>query len=90
MKAFAKDRQLHFPLLADFHPKGAIATSYRAYREEDGGMRTHPVRPRQQGVIFCYCSPIAVKASADGIPDALEAMPNERKNVHAHAQSQTA
>ena len=24
-EAFAKDRHLHFPLLADFHPKGAVA-----------------------------------------------------------------
>ena len=26
--AFAKDRQLHFPLLADFEPKGAVARLY--------------------------------------------------------------
>jgi peroxiredoxin len=24
-EAFAKDRRLHFPLLADFHPEGAVA-----------------------------------------------------------------
>ncbi|HXW92807.1 MAG TPA: redoxin domain-containing protein, partial [Terriglobales bacterium] len=26
-EAFAKDRHLHFPLLADFEPKGAVAQS---------------------------------------------------------------
>jgi peroxiredoxin len=26
--AFARDRRLHFPLLADFEPKGAVARSY--------------------------------------------------------------
>ena len=34
--AFAKDRHLHFPLMADFEPKGAVARAYAAYREEEG------------------------------------------------------
>src|SRR5215470_11430502 len=34
--AFAKDRNLHFPLLADFEPKGAVARTYNVYRAEDG------------------------------------------------------
>ena len=34
--AFSKDRNLHFPLLADFEPKGAVARAYRVYRAEDG------------------------------------------------------
>src|SRR3979411_1856250 len=34
--AFARDRKLHFPLLADFEPKGAVSRSYGAYREKDG------------------------------------------------------
>src|SRR5436305_12279414 len=29
--AYARDRKLHFPLLADFEPKGAVARSYGAY-----------------------------------------------------------
>jgi len=33
--AFAKDRKLEFPLLADFEPKGAVANFYGAYREGD-------------------------------------------------------
>src|SRR2546429_9418480 len=35
-EAFAKDRHLHFPLLADFEPKGAVAKAYGAYRDGDG------------------------------------------------------
>src|ERR1700720_1088506 len=35
-RAFALDRKLHFPLLADFEPKGAVARLYGAYRPEDG------------------------------------------------------
>src|SRR5712672_3862341 len=34
--AFARDRHLHFPLLADFEPQGAVSRLYRAYRAEDG------------------------------------------------------
>ncbi|HET8650001.1 MAG TPA: redoxin domain-containing protein, partial [Gemmatimonadales bacterium] len=34
--AFAEHRNLHFPLLADFEPKGEVARSYGAYRYEDG------------------------------------------------------
>jgi peroxiredoxin len=34
--AFAKDRHLQFPLMADFEPKGAVAPAYAAYREEEG------------------------------------------------------
>ena len=34
--AFARNRNLHFPLLADFEPKGAVARAYGAYRAEDG------------------------------------------------------
>src|SRR5580700_2643949 len=35
-EAFAKDRRLHFPLLADFEPKGAAAQQYGVYRKADG------------------------------------------------------
>src|SRR5260370_29075609 len=35
-EAFAKDRHLHFPLLADFEPKGGAAKKYGAYRDSGG------------------------------------------------------
>jgi peroxiredoxin len=34
--AWAAVRGITFPLLADFHPKGAVAQAYRVYRENDG------------------------------------------------------
>src|SRR5205823_12682923 len=34
--AFRKARHLHFPLLADFEPKGAVSRAYHAYRSEGG------------------------------------------------------
>jgi mycoredoxin-dependent peroxiredoxin len=35
-KAFAEAHKLTFPLLADFHPKGAVAKSYDLYNEAVG------------------------------------------------------
>ena len=34
--AFIKAKNIHFPLLSDFEPKGAVARSYGAYRQQDG------------------------------------------------------
>jgi peroxiredoxin len=86
--AFAQHRHLHFPLLADFHPKGAVAQRYGAYRESDGVSERALFVLDNKGVIFwSYCSPIAVNPGADGILDALERMPNERKAGHGNAQS---
>src|SRR3569832_961090 len=34
--AYAAERQLDFPLLADFEPKGDVARRYGVYRDEDG------------------------------------------------------
>ena len=45
--AFAHDRKLQFPLLADFEPKGAVARQYGVYREQDGESSPHrPEQPR--------------------------------------------
>jgi peroxiredoxin len=71
--AFAKDRHLHFPLLADFHPQGAVAQSYRAYRENDGYSERALFVIDKKGIIsWSYCSPVAVNPGADGILEALE------------------
>jgi peroxiredoxin len=75
-------------LLADFHPKGAASQSYGAYREEDGVCERALFVLDRKGVIFwSYCSPIAVNPGADGILDALERLPRERKSGHEQAQS---
>jgi peroxiredoxin len=83
--AYAQHRHLHFPLLADFHPKGAVAQSYGAYREREGVCERALFVIDGGGVIFWrYCSPIAVNPGADGILDALERLSKEgRNNVSA-------
>jgi peroxiredoxin len=73
--AFAHDRKLRFPLLADFEPKGQVARSYGAYRDEDGTTERALFVIDGDGVIrWSYCSPIGVNPGADGILRALEAL----------------
>jgi len=79
-QAFAKDRHLHFPLLSDFHPKGAVARSYGTYREDEGVCERALFVIDGNGVIFwSYLSPIGVTPGADGILEALEALSNQGK-----------
>jgi peroxiredoxin len=85
--AFAQQRHLHFPLLADFQPKGAVAKQYGAYRENEGVCERALFVIDRRGVIFwSYCSPIAVNPGADGILDALEKLPKQEAS-DGNAQS---
>ena len=73
--AFAKDRHLHFPLLADFHPHGEVAQRYGVYREEEGVCeRALFVLDKSGTISWSYCSPIAVNPGVEGILEALEAL----------------
>lgn len=79
-RAFAEARRLHFPLLSDFEPKGAVARSYGAYRTAEGvSERALFVIDKDGIVAWSYCSPIAVNPGADGILEALEGLPNPEK-----------
>jgi peroxiredoxin len=72
-EAFAQNRGLHFPLLADFEPKGKVARDYQAYRDGDGvSERALFVIDKNGTIAWSYCSPIAVNPGADGILEALE------------------
>ena len=71
--AFAKDRNLHFPLLADFEPKGSVARMYHAYRDVAGTSERALFVIDADGVIrWSYVSPVGVNPGADGILRALE------------------
>jgi peroxiredoxin len=77
--AFAKDRNLHFPLLADFEPKGEVARAYRVYRAKDGTSERALFVIDADGVIrWSYVSPVGVNPGADGILRALENLGKER------------
>ncbi len=73
--AFAGDRKLHFPLLADFEPKGAVARQYGVYREAEGLTERALFVIDGEGIVrWSFVSPIGVNPGADGIFDALEAL----------------
>ena len=85
-QAYAQARNLHFPLLSDFEPKGAAARAYGAYREGDGvAERALFVLDEKGKVFWSYRSPIAVNPGADGILDALDRMTTEPHNVGAES-----
>jgi peroxiredoxin len=76
--AFAKDRNLHFPLLADFEPKGKVARAYHVYRAKDGTSERALYVIDANGVVqWGYVSPVGVNPGADGILRALENLGKE-------------
>jgi peroxiredoxin len=74
-KAFAEHRKLHFSLLADFEPKGAVARQYGVYRAAEGTTERALFVIDARGIVrWSYVSPIGVNPGADGILRALEAI----------------
>ena len=73
--AFAQDRKLHFPLLADFEPKGEISRLYDVYDAKEGeSQRALFVIDEKQIIQWSYLSPVGINPGADGIIEALESL----------------
>src|SRR5438270_5210297 len=71
--AFAKDRKLHFPLLADFEPKGEVSKKYGAYHDAQGESARALFVIDANGVVrWNHLSPDGVNPGADGILRALD------------------
>lgn len=71
--AFMDHRKLHFPLLADFNPKGEISRTYGVYNEDNGTSKRALFVIDKEGTIqWSYLSPDGINPGADGIIDALE------------------
>ena len=74
-KAYAKARNLDFPLLADFEPKGEVSRKYGAYRAQDGFSERALFVLDGEGVIrWSYLSDVTTNPGADGVLAALEAL----------------
>src|SRR5437867_5061693 len=70
--AFSKDRNLHFPLLSDFDPKGDISRTYGVFTERNGESARALFVIDPKGIIrWSYLSPDGVNPGADGILSAL-------------------
>ena len=77
--AFAKERNLHFPLLSDFNPKGGVSKLYNSYHEEDGVSERALYLINKDGKIaWGFISPIGINPGADGILQALESLPDTK------------
>jgi peroxiredoxin len=76
--AFAKDRNLRFPLLADFEPKGQVARAYHVYQADEGTSERALYVIDAEGIVrWSYVSPAGVNPGADGILRALENLGTE-------------
>jgi peroxiredoxin len=84
-KAFARERNLHFPLLADFEPKGAVGRKYGVYDDQKGVEQRALFVIDPHGMIqWSYGSPSGVNPGADGILNALDEM-KTREETHGQA-----
>jgi peroxiredoxin len=71
--AFSQDRKLHFPLLADYEPKGAVARLYDVYDDIEGHSKRAIYVIDEEGTIqWSYLSPLGINPGADGILEALQ------------------
>lgn len=72
-RAYADDRQLRFPLLTDFEPKGEVARLHGVYNPDEGTARRALFVIDAQGVIrWSHVSPDDINPGAHGILNALE------------------
>ncbi|MBO9201740.1 MULTISPECIES: redoxin domain-containing protein [Niastella] len=75
--AFSEDHKFHFPLLADFEPKGEVAKLYGVFNEKTGECQRALYVIDEEGIIrWSYLSPVGINPGADGILNALEELDN--------------
>jgi peroxiredoxin len=74
-RAFADSRNLRFPLLADFEPKGEVSRRYGVYNDKEGvSDRALFVIDKDGKIAWSYVSPVDQNPGADGILRALEGL----------------
>jgi peroxiredoxin len=84
--AFVRDAGLHFPLLADSQPRGAVARRYGVYREAHGlSTRALFVLDRRHVIRFSKIYPDALNPGVDEPLTTLEALAtNDAKDTELH------
>lgn len=87
--AFGKERNIHFPLLADFEPKGEVARLYQVYDEKTGECERALYVIDEEGIIrWSYLSPKGINPGADGILDALDELEKAKSNSKQEATAE--
>jgi peroxiredoxin len=80
--AFSQGNKFHFPLLADFEPKGKVSRLYDVYDEVEGESRRAIYILDEKGIIrWNYLSPVGVNPGADGILEALESLDKQHVEI---------
>jgi peroxiredoxin len=80
--SFSLDRKLHFPLLADFEPKGEVARAYHVYDDKTGECKRALYVIDEEGIVWwSHLSPVGINPGADGILDALEELDRVKANL---------
>lgn len=80
--AFSQNRKFHFPLLADFEPKGGVAKMFGVYDEMEGECQRALFVLDENGIIrWNYLSPVGINPGADGILTALEDMDKSQATI---------
>lgn len=75
--AYSEQNRFYFPLLADFEPKGAVATLYDVYNKRTGECRRALYVIDEEGIIrWSYMTPAGINPGAGGILHALEELDN--------------
>jgi peroxiredoxin len=82
--AFARATGIHYPLLADAHPQGAVCRAYGAYDEQAGASsRALFVLDDRAVIRWSQSCPAAINPGIDGILTSLESM-SPKGADHAH------
>jgi peroxiredoxin len=73
--AFSKDRNFHFPLLADFEPKGAVSKLYGSYNGLKGSSDRALFIIDEDGIIrWSEVYQDGINPGVDGVLEALESI----------------
>jgi peroxiredoxin len=73
-QAFAKHSGIAAPLLADFHPKGAVAETYGVMRDDGVAERALFIIDSDGVIRYSYVSELTVNPGADLLFEALEGL----------------
>lgn len=73
--AFSKDRNFHFPLLADFEPKGRVSILYGTYNAKKGSSDRALFIIDEHGIIrWSELYPDGINPGVDAVLEALESI----------------
>ena len=76
---FAKKSNVEFPLLADFHPKGAVARQYGVMRDDGIAERALFIVDSSGTIHYSYVSELRVNPGADRLLERLEALQGKKQ-----------